>query len=260
MPRKLTDTIKAVLAKDAVETHDIVEITLPESGILSAVTLYCSSHSLTVDGHAYLPVLRAVSQIKFSLGSNADSAEVALENVSQTFGAELTDTDRTLDGASIIIKRAFLVTAPSTYETIELFRGVVQGIKVDQNVVTLTVVSDLSQRTARVSSRQITQRCIWTFNTSGSGVGPECGWRSGGTGNPVDQAGDPLFCDHILDSATGCLGHANQHRFGGVPLLVPKQIPVPDDPNGGYDPFDPPRRGVGGKIFDPDIHPWIRDV
>ncbi len=246
MPRNISATIRAVIAQDYLETHDIVDITLPASGLESAITIYCGGKSgLVVDSNLYLPTLRSISQIKFSLGTNPDSADISLENLSQTFGAVLTDPERTLDGASVIIKRAFLISGESTYESMILFSGKVQNIKVDQNVVSLSLVSDMSHKAARLAYVQVSQRCRHIFNVNGSGVGPDCGWRSGGTGNPVDQVGNPTDCDLILDSPNGCLGHANQHRFGGVPTLIPNHVEPVGESNGGYDAFEPP---LGGNL------------
>jgi hypothetical protein len=255
MPRRLTPTIRAVLDAGYAQTHDIMDITLPATGALSSVTLHCGgSKGLTVDGNLYLPVLRSINQIKMSLGGNSDMAEATLENVSRTFGAVLADTERPLDGATVVIKRAFLIDENTdTYESVIIFNGVIQNVKVDQNLVTLSILSDMNKRNAKLGNKQITQKCLAVFNVNGSGVGPECGWRSGGPGNPTDQVGDPLNCNKVFDSPDGCLGHANQHRFIGVPFLKPKDLPPQTgDDNGGYDDWDRPSHRI-----DPDYHPWI---
>jgi hypothetical protein len=219
MPRTLSDTIKAVLAADAAhmgaETHDLIVLTLPVSGDQPEIVLHCSSYTgLVVDGDTYVNVLRSVSQIKFSIGANSDQATIQLENVDLTLGQTVMDTTRTLDGSKVQIKRAYRI-ADGTLESIILFNGVVQGVNVDEEFVTLSVVSDFTQRKAQVASRQCTQRCLWEFKSA------ECGWQQPAAGNPVDQAGDPDDCSLIFDDADGgCLNHVNQHRFGGVPPLI----------------------------------------
>ena len=221
MPRTLSDAIKNVLAQNYGETHDLVILTLPASGELPEIVLYCGSvYGLVVDGQTYQPVLRGISQIKFSVGANADQATIQLENVSQTLGQTISDTTRTLDGSRVEIKRAYRV-ASGSFESISIFHGVVQGLTVDENYVTLTVVSDFTSRNAVVAGRQCTQRCIWAFKS------PECGWRQAEAGNPPDQVGDPDDCNLIFDSDGGCKGHANQHRFGGVPPLIANQSTNP---------------------------------
>jgi hypothetical protein len=135
------------------------------------------------------------------------------------------------------------------YEIDTLFTGIVDGVKINEDTVDLTVVSDMSQRNARLGNIQVTQRCRHTFNVNGSGIGPDCAWQ-------VSQGGDPLNCDLVFDSAGGCLGHNNQHRFGGVPTLLPKDLPPQTYPGdtgpGGYLPT--PTRMP--REFDPDFQPW----
>lgn len=248
MPRDLSSTIKAIVdARYGAETHDVVDITLPETGVYPEVTVYCAGiEGLTIDGEVYQRFLRALGTIKYSLGGNADNSSLVLENVSQVFGSLLTDTERTLDGASVVIKRAFLVNAiTNTYETDILFTGVIDGVKVDEDSITMTVVSDMSKRTARVGNLQITQKCRFVFNKNASGIGPDCNWQ-------LAQGGDPLDCNLVFDSPDGCLGHNNQEHFGGIPTLKAKAIPpqvLPDgiDENGWpILPNRPPGR------FDPD--------
>jgi hypothetical protein len=253
MPRTLSDAIKTVLANPWGETHDAVIITFPASGDADEIVLHLCSYTtgLTIDGQDYVDGLRSVSQIKFSIGVNADQATITLENVSKTIGLTITDTSRTLDGSRIEIRRAYKI-ADGTFESISLFHGVVQGVSVDENVATLTVVSDFTQRKAQVASRQCTQRCIWTFK------GTECGWT-------VPQGGDPDNCDLIFDSPGGCSGHNNQFRFGGVPPLISGESTTPvtgitggpigssgsgggGTGSGGYDDYPLLR-----KIYDPDI-------
>ncbi len=252
MSRDLTTTIRNVIeAQYGQQTHDVVILTLPATGSLPSVTIYCSGVAgLTVDSQLYLNNLRSIGTIKYSLGGNADSTSITLENVSQILGISLTDSSRTLDGASVRINRAFLInTNTNQYEVDPLFVGVVDGFKVNEDTIDLTVVSDMSQRNARVANIQATQRCRHTFDVNGSGIGPDCAWQ-------VSQGGDPLTCDLVFDSPGGCLGHNNQFHFGGVPTLLPKDLPVqnyPENPGpGGYEPT--PTRIP--RQLDPDFQPW----
>ncbi len=252
MSRDLSATIRNVVdARYGAETHDVAILTLPATTTLPSVTLYCSGKDgLTIGSQLYLKNLRAIGTISYSLGGNADSTSITLENISQILGASLTDSSRTLDGASVRIDRAFLIN-PDTgqYEIDTLFIGVVDGFKVNEDTIELTVVSDMSQRNARIANVQATQRCRNTFNVNGSGVGPDCAWQT-------SQGGDPLTCDLVFDSAGGCLGHNNQFHFGGVPTLLPKDLPVqnyPENPGpGGYEPT--PTRNP--RQLDPDFQPW----
>jgi hypothetical protein len=189
--------------------------------------------------------LRSIGEMKFSLGGNPDSTSVTIENVSQSLGVALTDTERSLDGASIIIKRAFLVDVDTNeYEADVLFSGVVDGVKVDENVVSLMVVSDISQRGARIGNIQVTQRCRHVFKDA------HCAWIEA-------QGGDPDFCNKVFDSEEGCLGHNNQFHFGGVPTLLAREIPPQQYPPGtGPGGWEPVPTNFPTK-FDPDYQPWL---
>lgn len=250
MPRDISATVRAVLDAQSAESHDVVIITLPlKAGETQPVVLRQAAAKglvLNIDGQsqAFLSGLRSISQIKFSLGGNVDGAEITLENVTGVFGAELSDTSRTLDGAFVEIRRAFMTdTVSRTYETVILFEGQVRDIKVDQSLVTLTLVSDMNKKGAKLANRAVTQRCLWTFNVQGSGIGEECGWQ-------VSQGGDPNNCEHTPEA---CAAHNNLHRYGGVPTLKPNpnSVVVEDTGNGGYDDFL--RRS---PLFDEDYRPW----
>lgn len=238
MPRVVNTAIRAILDADYAETHDVVEIILPlkigETEDDRIRYFVAATSGLEVDDQLYEPLLRSIGAIKFSLGKAPDNSEIRLDNVSRTFGSTLTDTTRALDGAKVVIRRAFKTTS-GAYESVELFHGYVRDVKVDQDAVNLNIVSDMSRRSNQVASRAVTQRCIWTFR------GVECGWTP-------DQPGDPTACNKVFDDAGGCLGHGNQPRFGGVPTLTPKaqeilgigtrgRIPngYPEDPNDWID-------------------------
>lgn len=213
--RTLTSTIQAVLNSDAIETKDVVIINIPAQIVppLSATTLYLANgEGVSVNGQPYDNKLREISSIKFSTSSSPDNAEIKIENVSRELGFVLTDTQRVLDGSSVRIDRLFKV-ADGTWEPLTIFVGQVKDLKVDQEFIVLTLVSDMNKRGTKVAGRTITQRCLWVFNKNGSGVGPECGWQT-------SQPGDPNSCDHDVDSSNGCKAHGNLHRFGGVPAFT----------------------------------------
>lgn len=211
MPRTVSSEVRTLLDSSYAETYDIVDIILPlragETEVDRISYYIAKSSGIEYNSNEYLPALRSINSIKFSLGKASDSSEISIENVSQTFGAIISDSTRTLDGAAVTITRLFVVS--SGYEGYVLFNGYVRESKVTQDFVTLNLVSDMSRRNSQVASRAITQRCIWTFR------GVECGWTP-------DQVGDPTMCNKVFDDPLGCSGHANQPRFGGVPTLSPK--------------------------------------
>lgn len=226
--RQLSQAIKDVLNADYGETKDVVIITIPEQvtpPIAETVLYLANGEDITIDSQLYSNKLRNISNIKFTMGHAPDTATIVVQNVDKELGVILTDTDRFLDGAKAEIKRAFKI-ADGTFETDTLFVGQVKDIKVTQEAVEISIVSDMSKRGTSVAGRTLTQRCIWVFNKNGSGVGPQCGWVT-------TQPGDPLACDHDLDSAGGCKGHGNQHRFGGVPAFTALGAGNGYDPNSG---------------------------
>ena len=254
MPRDISATIREMLDRDYGETHDVVDIILPlRPGETedSRVKYYLAAASnLSFNGNAYQPLLRAIGTIKFSLGKAPDSSDITLENVSKTFGYTLSDTTRRLDGAKVIIRRLFRTSAPD-WEGIDLFYGYIRDVKITQDTVSVSIVSDMSRRSAQVASRSVTQRCIWTFR------GAECGWTP-------DQPGNSTFCNKVFEHEEGCSGHSNQPRFGGVPTLSPKIQEIINtgtgiidggSTDGGYGYGD---NTDGTIIFDPDRGIWGR--
>lgn len=249
MPRLVPFAIQEILDSNSGETHDTVDIILPlKPGETEAdrISYFLSSASgINYNGNTYQPMLRGIGTIKFSLGSAPDQSEVNIENLSRTFGATISDRARPLDGAKVIIRRAFKLSN-GTYQAVDLFHGYVRDVTVSEEIVKLSIVSDLSRRGSQVASRGLSQRCIWTFR------GPECGWTP-------DQPGDPTFCNKVFADAAGCAGHANQVRFGGVPTLNPavrEILDLPDDPDGTLGPgsgYGDADRPLPRRRFDRDF-------
>src|SRR6476661_9768909 len=213
--RNISPAIQAVLDADYGETRDVVVITIKEQidpPFPETVLYYSNGQGVSIDGHDYTDKLRGVGTIKFSLSSSPDNAEVVIENVSRDLGFILTNTRRIFDGAQVEIKKAFKI-ADGTFEAVTLFVGQITDTKVNQESITFSVVSDMNRRGTSVSGRTVTQRCIFKFNVQGSGIGPSCGWQT-------SQPGDPLSCDHDLNTLNGCASHGNVHRYGGVPAFT----------------------------------------
>lgn len=233
--RAVSNTIAAVLNDYQGETKDVIEIFIkaqvnppsPETTLY-----YANGEGIVIDGQEYENKLRSLGQIKFSLSSSPDSAEVKIENVSRELGFVLTNQVTVFDGATITIKRAFKI-ADGSWEPYTLFVGQITDTKVDQESIIFTVTSDMSKRGTNVADRAITQRCIWRFNVNGSGIGPHCGWQT-------SQPGNPLSCDLTLEGENGCRSHGNTQRFGGVPAFT-----IVGE-NNGYDPNNGGGWGWGG--------------
>lgn len=221
MARDLSSNIDASIASVDTRTHDIMEITLPAQNPLDDPTVfYLATGELTIGPNTYLPAIRSLPSIKYSRGeSAADGGEFTIENYSRVFGVLFLNQARPLDGSAVVIKRAFRVSPASitpVWETDEIGRGMMRVSRVKDDVIAATFISDLSDPTAVIGGESLTQRCIHVFNQGGltpTDITAACGWL-------LAQGGDPDFCDHVLDSATGCTGHNNRHRCGCVPPLA----------------------------------------
>lgn len=223
--RNVSQAVQTVLDSDYGETRDVVIITIKEQiepPFPETILYYANGEDVSIGGQDYDNKLRGIGTIKFSLSSSPDNAEINLENVSRELGFVLTDTTRIFDGASVEIKKAFKIS-DGTFEPVTLFVGQITDTKVNQELITFNVVSDMNRRGTSVAGRTVTQRCIFRFNVNGSGIGPNCGWQT-------TQPGDPLSCDHDLNSLNGCRSHGNVHRFGGVPAFTAIT------PGNGYEP------------------------
>jgi hypothetical protein len=234
--RTLSSNINTAVAAIDTETHDIMEITLPVFGG-TPIVFHVGTAEITVASVLYQRSLRSVPTITYSRGDSAsDGGEFTLENLSGVFGPMFLNQARPLDGATVVIKRAFRVSAqtlPAVWETDEIARGVMKIKSVTEDVVTASFISDLSDPSALIGGEPLTQRCIKVFNKGGltpTIITAPCGWLLG-------QGGDANSCDHVLDSAGGCDGHANKHRFGGVPpIAVVAAVVSGSGPTGGGGP------------------------
>lgn len=212
--RKVSEQVKQLLDQGYAETTDVVQIEIPPSEAFpDGETLYLASRSgLIIDGQRYSNHLRALGTIKFSLGQAPDTASFAIENVSLTFSALVSDTSNYIEGSSATISRVF--TLPSgDYEVVELFDGNLNGLRFDQEKITINLISRMSLRTSQMARRPVTQRCIWRFKSA------ECGWKEGlgGDDGKNPESVKAKYCDRGWDTKNGCLAHGNIHRFGGVP-------------------------------------------
>lgn len=248
MGRTLSSNINTAIAAVDTETHDLMVITVPVLGG-SPIVFYLGTGEVTIGAQVYQRSIRSLPSITFSRGdSSADGGTFTLENLSSTFGPAFLNQSRPLDGASVVVLRAFRVSAqslPAIWETDEIARGLMRVQQVTEEIITASFISDLSDSSALIGGEPLTQRCIKVFNKGGltpTIITAPCGWL-------LAQGGDPNSCDHVLDSSGGCLGHANQFRFGGVPPLAATAVVVSGsgpgvrDPPGHDDGYDHGRFG-----------------
>lgn len=219
MGRTLSSNIDAAIANVNTETHDLMVITVPVFGDDPAV-FYVGTAEVQIGAQVYQRSIRSLPQITFSRGdTSADGGTFTLENLSSAFGPSFLNQSRPLDGAAVVVLRAFRVSPqslPAVWETDEIARGSMRIKQVTEDAVTASFISDLSDPSAMIGGEPLTQRCLLVFNKGGGAptiITKPCGWL-------LAQGGDANSCDHVLDSTGGCAGHNNKFRFGGVPPLA----------------------------------------
>lgn len=220
--RQLSETIEAVLSNEYMEVADLVTITVPEYNYvdengdpqtLPPADIPLSGRDLTIDGIEYAGDLREVGSIRYSLSTAPDGGSISIQNLTKSYNTLLSSA-RKLDGSRVTVRRGFLTPDGWEQDTI-LADAYLRDIKVNQESINLTVVSEMARKNATVASRTATQRCYWIFNAGGvpklpGQKGFECGWTR-------DQPGNILSCDKGEDTPNGCLSHGNITQFGGTP-------------------------------------------
>jgi hypothetical protein len=265
MGRELPILTAQAAESQTAETHDIMDVTLPEvrladGTILAAVPLYLAAAKLArtieLNTVVYQPAIRKIADLKISDGDAPDGGSFELTNLEGLYGELLFDPVRTLDGAEAVIYRAFLTSRrgdPKVYDFDEMMRGTLRGVGVNQQTVSFSFVRDWSDPAALVVTRSLTQRCLAVFEDENCGhIGAPAG----------------AVCSHIKDdAAAGCRFWLNEPRFYGVPPIAPNAertalgtVPGgrPADPNFGYGPGTRPE--PRSPHFDPDWRDPFRRV
>lgn len=200
--RELPYELNSLLKTSRVESHTVMDLTLlDEMG--TRRTYYFATADLLASGIRYEPRLRVAGDRTQSLTRAADQIEIQVENVSLIFGPQWVNNFDEFYGADVRLRRYFesLDTGQQWLEP--WMRGVVRGTgQADENVVSLSILSDLYARTVG-GGRRVTRKCQWRFNKP-AGRGPQCGYT-----------GNELVCNKLLNSPDGCTGRSNTHRYGG---------------------------------------------
>lgn len=215
--RIVSDKVKQLLTQGYAETADIVDITVPSSEINpeGIILRLASRDGLFVGSNEYKNHLRSLGTLKMSLGSSPDTASFSIENVSLTFSSLVSETSNYIEGSTAVISKVFILPN-GDQEVVPLFEGVLNGLRFNQEAISVNLVSHMSLKTSQVARRPITQRCIWQFKSS------QCGWVKGlGGDDSLDETSDKFkFCDRGWDTPNGCLAHGNIHRYGGIPQFT----------------------------------------
>lgn len=144
MGRTLTPTFQAQMEARGRDSAEVLEITLPlKSGEPSPVQIYVAPRELSIGAQSYLPALRALGDVSFSEGFSVDGVSGAIENASGVWGSVLSESDRTLDGAGVVVRKA-VKNASGAWEADDCLPGVLTGVRITGREVSFQIVSDLS--------------------------------------------------------------------------------------------------------------------
>jgi len=192
-----------------------------DAGIVASV----AGTQLTVDGVYYDPGLISTSGLKASLGSSVDRVDVVVQNTDWRW-TRITATIRT-SPVFCTVGRAIRQSRDGTWEHFKLLSGIVVSVVSNQATATIQCISDLYAAPAVGALGSVSRSCRFKFKDPRT-----CGY-SGAT---------PTTCNKVFESADGCLGRNNQHRYGGFLYDIGKDtlyLPAPD-PNSN------PYQGGGG--------------
>lgn len=198
------------------ETHVTLKLVLNDGTIyrLASATLTFVDEA---DGqYNYVAHLMKDSEVRTSLTSLADQAQVSSQNVDRELGLTINDVSQTLTNANATFSKVFMQDG-STWDRKVLLEGVVANAEIDENLAEIKIVSDVAPNVAFIGTRPVQEKCPLIFK------GRACGY-----------VGPLTTCNKVFDSADGCLGRNNQPRFGGAkdsgelssPILRGIDIPV----------------------------------
>jgi phage-related protein len=198
MARQIDSSLKDWLVKaPLLESHSYCSVYLPASE--NSDTFYFATTPVSINGTVYDRPLKEVGDIKLSGGRAADRLEVILDNSDGLVGGIFLSDRSVLVGAQVVVGRLYRNDRdPGREYTIPMFLGTISSALVLDAEVRLTVISDLYDGNLVGGTRQVSKTCQWKFK------GAQCGY-----------AGVEAACNHLLDSAGGCSGRSNQHRYGG---------------------------------------------
>lgn len=182
MPHTRSAEVRAANAEPDTQTKDLVIITLPDP--VDPITFFFATSEVTVDGQFYEGVIRSMPAIGYSDGNNQDGGEFTIDNLENLYGPTFVNTDRRLDGGSVIIIRAWKI-ADGTYQTVdpvsgltnELMRGVLRTQPISDDQIRCNIVSDTSDTSILIGGDPIFQHCDKFYNKLGTHpLGGPCGW------------------------------------------------------------------------------------
>ncbi len=216
------------------ESHDVLYLRLANGTVKRVGTAKMTSVPLKifdvnrlpdVDIGNYAGHLLRGSSTKQSLTQAADRVTVEIQNVDTLMGLSLNDSASSLAGSYSVYGRAYK-TSGGLWVTTPFIYGEVDDVQANQDVATVTIVSDTAPNVSFLTNRPIQKTCPLAFK------GTKCGYVGGLT-----------TCNKKRDDAGGCSGRNNVHRFGG--FIADGELEQPIVGTGFGDEFDPDYLRVG---------------
>jgi hypothetical protein len=183
--------------------------------LANGVTLRLGSAKLTnvpeADAtlHSYEAKIIQDSQVKISTTRTADQMSFEAENVDKELGLTINNVATVLVGAKVICSKVFAESGSAPghlWESKVLLTGEIASIDNTEEVVSIKIVSDTAPGVAFIASRPVQAKCPLVFK------GTACGY-----------VGSLTTCNKLYESAGGCSGRTNTHRFGGV--IIKGELP-----------------------------------
>jgi hypothetical protein len=204
MPRQLPAGLIDLFARKdkRIESHSTLQLSVTGGAVPQ--NYYFATAELRAGGIIWQPHLRQAGGIKASLTRATTQVTLALQNADTALGVEFTKIQDFLFGASAKYGLYWrdLDSGADFIDT--MLTGLVAGLEIGEDAVTLTAVSDPYSNVSVGAQRRVTRSCGWRYKQKDT-----CGSTSP---EPV--------CNFLLNDAGGC---AVRH---GVPLNRAK--------NGGF--------------------------
>jgi hypothetical protein len=211
MPRDTPAGLRELFARPNArfKSHTTLQINIDNDDLLR--TYHFASAKLFFDGVHWTPLLKQASEIKSSLTPSSDQATVELMNADTEIGREFLGLGQTLNGAETLIGRYWLDLDSGAEFHDVLQSGLLITPTIDENVVSISSVSEPYANISVGASRRVALPCQWQFRNPFT-----CGY-----------AGSLLTCNFLLNHTDGCEGRhgggvgdsQKRAKFGGFAFL-----------------------------------------
>lgn len=213
MGRSVSSDLQDLLDLPSCETQTTLDLTLADTS-----EIHVATDAVTVGAIDYSADLRKTNELRQTTVAPPDRVVASIQNVDKVFGGRVTDED--LIKAAAVVGRRYSDPAgvlPSVW--VQLFTGEAFPLSVNSLAVELEILHDLVAAGYCVGQDTLAENCQWRFKHAGT-----CGYSGGET-----------VCNKKRKSKLGCLGRANEHRFGGMeyPDIQAAAAPTSGSSSGG---------------------------